>query len=104
MCNIGDDFVPNIGDFFPALQPQSRRRKRSFKIDPTNSDIGTRQIWRPFPTPKTSNPNTFPFVFNVASSPDLGGNPELSVANSPPASSPHFRPTMQSPGPPYQSK
>ncbi|XP_015906577.1 uncharacterized protein [Parasteatoda tepidariorum] len=37
-----------------------------------------------------------------ASSPDHGGNPDLS-ANPPPASSPHFRPTMQSPGPPYQS-
>lgn len=46
------------------------------------------------------------FVFlssSVASNPDHGGNPDLS-ANPPPASSPHFRPTMQSPGPPYQSE
>lgn len=34
-----------------------------------------------------------------ATSPDPGGNPDLAY---PPPASPHFRPNMQSPGPPYQ--
>ncbi|GIZ05207.1 hypothetical protein CEXT_82111 [Caerostris extrusa] len=44
---------------------------------------------------------TLSVYFQCSLEPGPRRKPDLS-ANPPPASSPHFRPTMQSPGPPYQ--